>query len=58
MLFATFYPIVLGLIMALLVFSGGTLLGLSGLQSMIAIYCLVAVVTVAMGFIKPRPQAR
>ncbi|MCK4598318.1 hypothetical protein KAU37_00610, partial [Candidatus Bipolaricaulota bacterium] len=56
MLFTAIYPIVLGLIMALLVFSGGNLLGLSGLQSMIALYCLVAVVTVALGFIKPKPQ--
>jgi len=57
MLFATIYPIVLGLIMALLVFSGGNLLGLSGLQAMIALYCLVAVITVAMEFIKPKLQS-
>lgn len=30
---------------------------LSGLQAMIALYCLVAVVTVALGFIKPKLQS-
>jgi hypothetical protein len=38
MLFATVYPILLGLLVAILVFSGGSLLGLSGLGAMIAFY--------------------
>ncbi len=56
MLFATFYPIVLGLIIAVLVFSGGNLLGLSGLQTMIAFYILAIAITTSLGFIKREPE--
>jgi len=56
MLFATFYPILLGLIFAVLVFTGGSLLGLSGLQAMIAFYVLAIAVTVVMGLIKRAPK--
>lgn len=52
MLFATLYPILLGTIIAILVFSGGSLLGLSGMQAMIAFYVLAIAVMVGMGFIK------
>jgi ferrous iron transport protein B len=55
MLFATVYPILLGLLVAILVFSGGSLLGLSGLGAMIAFYVGMIVVTVVLGFIKPKP---
>jgi len=55
MLFATVYPILLGLLVAILVFSGGSLLGLSGLGTMIAFYVGMIVVTVVLGFIKPKP---
>lgn len=55
MLFATGYPILLGLLVAILVFSGGSLLGLSGLGAMIAFYLAMIVVTVVLGFIKPKP---
>jgi len=51
-LFATFYPIVLGSVIAVLVFTGGRLLGLSGMQTMIAFYILALVVTIILGFIK------
>jgi ferrous iron transport protein B len=52
MLFATFYPIVLGLIIAILVFTGGSLLGLSGMQAMIAFYILALIFLILMGLIK------
>lgn len=56
MLFATFYPIVLGLIISVLVFTGGSLLGLSGLQAMVAFYILALVFLVLMGLIKREPE--
>ena len=56
MLFATFYPILLGLIIAVLVFKGGNLLGLTGLQAMVAFYILAIAVTTVMAFIKGRPE--
>ena len=55
MLFATFYPIVLGTIIAVLVFTGGNLLGLSGMQAMIAFYILALILLVLMGLIKREP---
>jgi len=56
MLFAASYPIVLGLVIAVLVFSGGNLLGLSGLQTMIAFYILAIAITTSLGFIKREPE--
>lgn len=53
-LFATFYPIVLGSVIAVLVFTGGNLLGLSGMQAMVAFYILALIITVALGFIKSK----
>ena len=52
MLFATIYPIILGSIIAVLVFTGGNLAGLSGLTAMILIYVLALVFMIAVGFIK------
>jgi ferrous iron transport protein B len=52
MLFAAFYPVVLGLAIAILVFTGGGILGLSGLEAMIAFYVLAVAVTTVMGLIK------
>jgi ferrous iron transport protein B len=51
MLFSVGYAMVLGLIVALLVFSGGRALGLSGLQAMVAFYGLALGLTVITGFI-------
>ncbi|MBW2095216.1 MAG: ferrous iron transporter B, partial [Deltaproteobacteria bacterium] len=56
MLFAAFYPIVLGIIIAILVFTGGSLLGLSGLQAMAAFYILALILLVLMGLIKKEPE--
>lgn len=52
MLFATFYPIILGFIIAVLIFSGGNLLGLTGIQAVIWFYVLAIIVMILMGFIK------
>jgi ferrous iron transport protein B len=56
MLFSMIYPIVLGIIVATLVFTGGTALGLSGLQAMFAFYGLALTITIAMGFIKNKSE--
>jgi len=56
MLFATIYPIILGLIIAVLIFSGGSLLGLNGLQAMVAFYIFAIAVTTVMAFIKRTPR--
>ena len=50
MLFSMTYPMVLGLLAATLVYSGGTALGLSGLQAMFSFYGLAFALTVFMGF--------
>ncbi len=55
-LFATVYPIVLGSLAATAVFTGGSLLGLSGLQAMALFYVCALAVTVALGFIKNRDE--
>ena len=54
MLFSMAYPMVLGLLVATLVFSGGQALGLTGLQAMFGFYGLALVLTVGVGFIKDR----
>lgn len=54
MLFSMFYPMVLGLTIATLVFSGGTALGLTGLQAMFVFYGVALIFTVAMGLIKKK----
>jgi ferrous iron transport protein B len=58
MLFSMAYPIVLGLMVATLVFTGGTALGLSGLQAMFVFYGLALTVTLAMGLIKNKSEAK
>ncbi|MDY6830645.1 MAG: ferrous iron transport protein B [Thermodesulfobacteriota bacterium] len=52
MLFSMIYPMALGIGVATLVFSGGSALGLSGLQAMFAFYGLALIITIAAGFIK------
>jgi ferrous iron transport protein B len=54
MLFSIFYPMVLGLLVATLVFSGGQALGLNGLQAMFGFYGLALILTIGIGFIKDR----
>ncbi len=54
MLFATFYPIILGSIIAVLIFSGGSSLGLTGIQAVIWFYVLAIIVMILMGLIKNR----
>jgi ferrous iron transport protein B len=54
MLFAMGYPMLLGLVVASLIFTCGSALGLSGLQAMAAFYLLALVITIAVGFITPR----
>ncbi len=56
MLFSMGYPIFLGLASAVLVFSGGKALGLSGVQAMYAFYGLALVLTVFTGFMKPETE--
>ncbi|MCK4244192.1 MAG: ferrous iron transport protein B [Candidatus Omnitrophica bacterium] len=56
MLFATFYPIILGIIFAFLAFTAGNLLGFSGLKMMITIYTLAIVFMVGVGFIKRKEK--
>jgi ferrous iron transport protein B len=58
MLFSMVYPIVLGLMVATLIFTGGTALGLSGLQAMFVFYGLALTVTLAMGLIKNNAEVR
>jgi len=50
MLFSVGYAMVLGLSVAMLVFSGGRTLGLTGMQTMVAFYGLVLGLTVITGF--------
>ncbi|MFO7783310.1 MAG: ferrous iron transport protein B [Thermodesulfobacteriota bacterium] len=52
MFFSVVYPMVLGGMVATLVFSGGSALGLSGLQAMFLFYGLALALTVFMGFLK------
>lgn len=51
MFFSMIYPIVLGLMVASLIFTGGNALGLNGLQAMILFYMMALATTVATGFI-------
>ncbi len=52
MLFSVGYAMVLGISVAVLVFSGGRALGLSGMEAMVAFYGLALAITVGTGFIK------
>jgi ferrous iron transport protein B len=51
-LFASFYPVVAGSLMAALVFTGGNLLGLNGMQAMVAFYLVALLGATGLGFIK------
>ena len=56
MLFSMFYQIFLGIVVATFVFTGGMLLGLSGLQAMGIFFCLALAFTIIMGLINPRHE--
>ncbi|PIE68775.1 MAG: ferrous iron transport protein B [Deltaproteobacteria bacterium] len=56
MVFAMTYPMILGLGVAVLVFSGGMMLGLTGLQAMFAFYGLALLFTLIMGFVNPKKE--
>ncbi|MUM78683.1 ferrous iron transport protein B [Pseudodesulfovibrio sp. F-1] len=58
MLFSIGYQSLLGLFVAVLVFSGGSMLSLSGFQAMWAFYALCVAVTVIMALIPTREEAR
>jgi ferrous iron transport protein B len=55
MLLAAIYPIALGAGIAILVFSGGSILGLNGIQAMFAFYGLAIAIMVVMGFLVGTP---
>ncbi len=57
MLFSVIFPTLLGFITASVIFTGGNLLGLTGIQMMAAFYCFVVILTIVVGLFKPRPQA-
>lgn len=52
MLVAALYPIVLGLLLASIIFTGGNALGLSGIQAMISFYVISVIVMLALAMIK------
>jgi len=56
MFFSMGYPIVLGLIVASLIFTGGNALGLNGPQAMIVFYMMALATTVATGFINNKSE--
>ncbi len=58
MLFAMAYPMALGLAFSTLVFSGGTALGLTGLEAMGAFYALALAATVAAALWNPKHALR
>ncbi len=55
MLFSLAYMVALGSLVAGLLFSGGSALGLTGLEAMAWFYGLAAASTIAAGLIKPKP---
>lgn len=54
MLFAFFVPLFLGLLTAVLVFSGGSALGLSGFQAMWIFYLIPLTLTILLGLVKTK----
>jgi len=54
MFFSVIYPMILGILISIMVFTGGRALGLSGLQAMFVFYALALATTIAMGFVKTR----
>ncbi len=55
MVFAIFYPIILGLIVSSLVFTIGSKLNIDGLTAMYWVYGITLAITVLLGFIKNKP---
>ena len=53
MVFSMLFPTMLGFIVASGIFTGGRLLGLSGIQMMAVFYCFVSMLTIATGLFKP-----
>ena len=58
MFFSLIYQTIIGFIFAFLIFTGGSLLGLSGLNAMIVLYVLLFILLIVMGFIKPKNKNR
>ncbi|SDU29014.1 ferrous iron transport protein B [Desulfobacula phenolica] len=56
MMFSMTYQMLLGIIVSTLIFTGGSILGLTGLQAMVAFYGLALTITIIMGFIKPKSE--
>jgi len=56
MLFAFAYPTLLGFFFAFLLFTGGGLLGLSGMQAMLTLYLFLFVAMIGVGFVKPKQK--
>ena len=54
MLFAFFVPLILGLLAAVLVFTGGSALGLTGFEAMWMFYLIPLTLTVLLGLIRTR----
>ncbi len=56
MLFSMIYPMLLGIVVATLVFSGGSALGLTGTQAMVVFYGIALALTIMLGFVKKSPH--
>jgi len=56
MLFGMFYPMVLGISVATFIFTGGSLLGLNGLQAMGVFYAIALGTTIVTGFIRTKSE--
>ena len=56
MLFSMIYPMVLGIIAATLIFSGGSALGLTGLEAMFGFYGIALAITIVMGFVSNKTE--
>ena len=54
MLFAFFVPLILGLLAAVLVFTGGSALGLSGFEAMWMFYLIPLTLTILLGLIRTK----
>ncbi len=54
MLFSMGVPMIMGALVSIMIFTGGTLLGLTGLQAMGVFYCLAVLITIMMGCIGNR----
>ncbi|MFP4483165.1 MAG: nucleoside recognition domain-containing protein, partial [Thermovirgaceae bacterium] len=52
MLLTLFYPLLLGLFFSILIFTGGSMLGLTGLQAMIAFYLVMLGTAVVLSQVK------